>query len=241
VWSGSGTELFSPFVVSNGQVFINDAVIGKLTADKITGGTYNVGGSNGYGCIRTTGKVFSDGKSGFFFETMANGNAAVDLVSAGSRFYMSPTQAGIIFGDGAFQVYSTGYMEINALNVIKRLNINAQSVVVGNYFNVSRVFNDYGNYYYWAANLGNTEGCYITIIYNLSIQAPTLQGAGDLKVGGQLVRSFGGGGHNAGSSQDKMVMTLWVPEGAVVELQANKDNYGSITVNLDMTILSYYR
>lgn len=40
VWSGSGTDLFSPFVVSGGQVFINDAVIAdaSITNAKIANG-----------------------------------------------------------------------------------------------------------------------------------------------------------------------------------------------------------
>jgi len=243
VWSGSGTELFSPFVVSNGQVFINDAVIGKLTADKITGGTYNVGGANGYGCIRTSGKVFSDGKNGFFFETLANGNASMDLVSNNCRIYMTPTQMGIV--TPMFEAYSDGNVQIKGTAVINRLQLAHGSVTVGNNYAVDVPIpgGTPGGTWLWSANLGNTEPCVAVIIchYNFGSGAPN-QANKQFWVGGNLLIEKN---IAVGDWSDRKVMVLdSIPANAQVVLKLPDSGNSTPTSQnaaISATILTFFR
>lgn len=170
VWSGNGTDLFSPFVVSGGQVFINDAVIGTLSADKIGAGIYEVG-KNGYGLIRSTGKEWA-GDSGFYFETETNGSVGIEL-SAGHNNYLwlhhdaaTNTNSGAIELNGSFYADSTGYMQIDAIDVNGRLQIRGDSVTTMNYWNPSGKAEYAGTA--WSANLGG-EGFKLVLIYRLRV------------------------------------------------------------------------
>ena len=133
VWSGNGTDLFSPFVVSGGQVFINDAVIGTLSADKIGAGTFEVG-KNGYGLIKTKDKTWLGDNNGFFFEGQPNGRTVMEMTAGGNNYFWldynpdDNSASGAIELNGAFYADSTGYMQIDAVDVLGTLQLQGNSV-----------------------------------------------------------------------------------------------------------------
>ncbi|MDD3757711.1 MAG: host specificity factor TipJ family phage tail protein [Advenella sp.] len=171
VWSGNGTDLFSPFVVSGGQVFINDAVIGTLSADKIGAGIYDVG-RDGYGVVRTKDKVWRDGTNGFFFEGQPNGTTAMEMNAGGNNYFWlhhdaaTNSSTGAININNAFYADHTGYMRINAVDVSGRLQLRDDSVTTMNHWSPSGWSNAPGQK--WSVNLG--EGAGAMVAYNLRVE-----------------------------------------------------------------------
>lgn len=235
VWSGNGTDLFSPFVVSGGQVFINDAVIGTLSADKIGAGIYEVGGANGYGLIRTQGKQWDVG-NGFYFERGPSSNPYmnIQLQAGNNKIQMSDTWSAINF-DNAFYADSSGYMRINAVDVNGRLQIRGDSVTTMSYWNPTGKAEYAG--VAWSANLGG-DGLKLVLIYRLRATSGGPQGTVALKINGTEIDRITATAADTGWS-------TWgraVGGGSVVTVEHIR-NGGSNAIywNLEITTLQAYR
>lgn len=101
-------KITTPFVIENGQTFINEAIIGKLSAEhvqvkKLSELAQDAG-------IIVTGKM----------QSATNGNM-IDLGATGN-------QQAINFGNGAMTVTADGQMTINAVNVLGTLQLRAGAV-----------------------------------------------------------------------------------------------------------------
>lgn len=160
-WIGrTNADLKKPFIIENEEVFIDQAVVNKITfnklidasgeflvengkiraqyiqaqaitADMIGAGTYEVG-KNGYGLIKTAGKGWRTG-NGFFFEGQSSGRTVMDLRAGNSYFWLdyNPTgnsSTGAININNSFYADHTGYMRINALDVLGTLQLQGNSV-----------------------------------------------------------------------------------------------------------------
>lgn len=153
-------DMKKPFIIENGEVFIDQAVVNKITfnklidasgeflvengkikakflqaqaitADMIGAGIYEVG-KNGYGLIKTAGKGWRTG-NGFFFEGQTSGRTVMDLRAGNSYFWLDyepsdNSSTGAISINNAFYADHTGYMRINALDVLGTLQLQGNSV-----------------------------------------------------------------------------------------------------------------
>ena len=97
----------SPFVIQNGQTFINDAIIGKLAANHIQVDTLSELTPNAG--IVTSGKL----------QSAVNGSY-IDLNATGNNYAVN-------FGN-AFTVTANGHMTINQVDVIDTLQIRGEAV-----------------------------------------------------------------------------------------------------------------
>lgn len=104
----SSGQLVVPFVVQGGQVFINDAIIGQLSAQHIK--------VNALSELTDDAGILVSGK----LQSATNGNF-IDLNATGS-------QQAINFGGGAMTLTANGTMTINAVNVIDTLQIRGNAV-----------------------------------------------------------------------------------------------------------------
>lgn len=104
----SSGQVVVPFVVQGGQVFINDAIIGQLTAQHIK--------VNALSELTDDAGILVSGK----LQSASNGNF-IDLNATGS-------QQAINFGGGAMVLTANGTMTINAVNVIDTLQIRGNAV-----------------------------------------------------------------------------------------------------------------
>lgn len=157
VWSGTGTELFSPFVVSKGQVFINDAVIDKLAASKIDATSLSAISSNlgvvhagiismnestvdGWSYIRSgADKWWGDNLGGFFLgKNTVENSRWFDLTAGGCRLRMfhnaTTNRAGASLrfatanDQSLFYVDDSGYMRVDAVDVMGTLQLRGNAV-----------------------------------------------------------------------------------------------------------------
>lgn len=158
VWSGTGTELFSPFVVSKGQVFINDAIIGKLAASKIDATNLSAISSNlgvvsagiismdapytedGWSYIRSgNDKWWGDNIGGFFLGKNTKENSRwFDFTAGGCRLRMfhnvstNRSGASLRFAtandQSLFYVDDSGYMRVDAVDVMGTLQLRGNAV-----------------------------------------------------------------------------------------------------------------
>lgn len=115
-WVGrTSADLKKPFIIENEEVFIDQAVVNKITfnklidssgeflvengkiraqyleaqaitADMIGAGIYDVG-RDGYGVIRTTGKEWMDNTNGFFFEGQPNGRTVMEMKAGDENYF----------------------------------------------------------------------------------------------------------------------------------------------------------
>ncbi|RUS68262.1 hypothetical protein CUZ56_00750 [Saezia sanguinis] len=104
----SSGQVVTPFVVQGGQVFINDAIIGQLTAQHIK--------VNALSELTDNAGILVSGK----LQSATNGNF-IDLNASGS-------QQAINFGGGAMTLTANGTMTINAIDVIGTLQIRGNAV-----------------------------------------------------------------------------------------------------------------
>ena len=104
----SSGQVVTPFVVQGGQVFINDAIIGQLTAQHIK--------VNALSELTDNAGILVSGK----LQSATNGNF-IDLNASGA-------QQAIYFGGGAMVVTANGTMTINAIDVIGTLQIRGNAV-----------------------------------------------------------------------------------------------------------------
>lgn len=259
VWSGSGTELFSPFVVSNSQVFINDAVVGQLSADKITAGTYNVG-KDGYGCVRSIGKYWADGTSGFFFERLDTGVTAIDFTAGPNHIWMGggSSIAQIDFRgpnkNRGFYADQDGYMQINEANVINRLNLAGQSVSTISVFAGDNIYlgeGTDGNTPQWAAQVGNSEAGNALVIYSFmpTNLMQTLESTGRIfssfvMSGGTTFRCAGqilaGYNNEAGSLHVTMARQMWLPAWTDVTVYGSMFG-GNVNMSVRVAVIFIYK
>lgn len=167
-WIGrTSADLKKPFIIENEEVFIDQAVVNKITfnklidasgeflvengkiraqylqaqaitADMIGAGIYEVG-KNGYGLIKTTGKEWKVG-NGFFFEGQSSGRTVMDLRAGDSYFWLDynpsgNSSTGAININNAFYADHTGYMRVDAVDVMGTLQLRGNSVSTHTEFN----------------------------------------------------------------------------------------------------------
>lgn len=109
-------SIVSPFVVDGGQVFMNEAVIGKLAAKHIQANTLSE--------LTPNAGIITQGR----LQSAVNGNY-IDLNATGSNYVIN-------FGNNAMTVTADGRMRINAVDVINTLNI-AGGAVTSHRFSVN--------------------------------------------------------------------------------------------------------
>lgn len=109
-------SIVSPFVIDGGQVFMNDAVIGKLSAKHIQVNTLSE--------LTPNAGIITQGR----LQSAVNGNY-IDLNATGSNYVIN-------FGNNAMTVTADGRMRINAVDVINTLNI-AGGAVTSHRFSVN--------------------------------------------------------------------------------------------------------
>lgn len=160
-WIGRTTaDMKKPFIIENEEVFINQAVVNKITfnklvdtsgeflvengkiraqylqahaitADMIGVGTYEVG-RDGDGQIQSIGKDGRDG-NGFFFKSQNSGRSIIDLRAGESYLWLDHdplenSSTGAININNSFYADHTGYMRIDAVDVLGTLQLRGNSV-----------------------------------------------------------------------------------------------------------------
>lgn len=140
-WNPAGAT--SGIVGTAGFVQADDLDVGQLSAISANLGTVTAGtvdlasdpNGTGWGYLRSAGKDWQDGETGWLLGRLPalSGNPAVALLefrgAANMRFELGSWGYGVLQFPN-FYVDSNGYMQVDAVDVIKTLNIQGQAVTV---------------------------------------------------------------------------------------------------------------